>query len=127
VRKRINGIRVVFDRVSGQHAQSVQLMAESLFANDELGCIRPIEAVDAVRPCYSILHFWGIGLVVSVLEEPRLLQYVVGDLFENSYHVLSAPVDVSPNAVWGTNVFAARLMSKALYIIFLSSGSDWFR
>jgi hypothetical protein len=54
-------------------------MAQGLFANHELGCIRPIKAVDAISPRYSILHFRWRRLVVPILKVPGLFQYVIRD------------------------------------------------
>jgi hypothetical protein len=106
----------------------MQLMAQCLFTNNELGCIRTIETIDTIRPRYSILHSRLTHFVISILKEASFLQDVVGDELQNPYHILSAPMNVRCEAGnRETNVFAARLISKALYKIFLSSGSDWFR
>jgi hypothetical protein len=106
----------------------MKLMPQRLFADDELGCIRTIETINAIRARYSILHRRRGRLVVSIVEEAGFLQYFVSDTLQYAYDILSAPMDVRMRS-WArvTNVFAARLMSKALYKIFLSSGRDWFR
>jgi hypothetical protein len=57
----------------------VELMAQGLFANHELGGICPIKAVDTISPRYSILHFRWRRPVVPILKVPGLFQYLIRD------------------------------------------------
>src|SRR5687768_7498252 len=64
----VDSIRVVLDRSVLQNAKCVKLMTKSTLANDKLCCVRPVEAVDTVRPSHAVLRRHGACLTVAVLE-----------------------------------------------------------
>ena len=55
-------------------------MAESQLANDELGSICPVQTIDAICPCNTILHLrFLVTSTIAVVEEARCSE----DFFSN--------------------------------------------
>ncbi len=52
----VDSVRVESKVRRVDNTQSVQLMPQSALPEDELGRIRPIETIDAVRAAYAVLH-----------------------------------------------------------------------
>ena len=90
VGEQVDRISVVFQDRFADDPKSVQLVAQSTLADDELGRVRSIETVDAVCPRNSPLQRRFHIPVVSVAEEAGDRQDVLGNRFKRSDHILVA-------------------------------------
>ena len=108
-------------------------MPKRSFTDHKLSRVGSVQTVDAIRPRDSILHFQVFGLSATITKESRSRHYIFCDWFERTYNVLVStrtPVRrLCPHSKgWSTScLLDARLISHALYKIFLSSGKNWFR
>lgn len=106
VGEEIDRVSVVVDGFAGNDSESVELVAECSFANNELRGIGAVETVDAIGPAHAILQLsWeakaggfraGFGRFGrrrnggAIVEETRGIDDVFGNVFERQNYVLIA-------------------------------------
>lgn len=59
----------------------MQLMAKCTFANDELRGVGPVQTIDAIGPCYPVLHFEMARLVRAIVKEACFNHNTFSDRF----------------------------------------------
>ena len=95
VRKQIYSVGIVCNRCTIDDPQGMQLMAKRLFPDDKLCCVRPVQAVNAVRPRDTILHPQIILLVFATPKKSCRRHYLFGNGLKDSNHILISAYKIS--------------------------------
>jgi len=66
----------------------MELVTKSTFANNKLGRVCSVQAVNAIRSCDSILDSWHGSSAISILKEAGGGQDFLGDVLKSANHVL---------------------------------------
>lgn len=86
--QKIYCVSVISNRCGVYDAKRMQLISKRTFAYNELGGIGPIQAVNAIGSCHSVLEFQIRRIVIAITKKASRYHYVLCYRFQGSDYIL---------------------------------------
>lgn len=93
--KKVDSVSIIVDRGIADDTQGMQLVAQSSFTNDKLSGVGSVEAVDAIGPCYPVLHAQLSRLVSAIAKESCSSHHIFRGRLQRANNILISTDDHS--------------------------------